>query len=556
MRHKEVICIVTENKRKIYGENRISGNHKGQVTVMLSLLLAVILLFLLVCSEGVLLSLSKSRLSRDMVTAGESVLADYDSFLWERYHLFALDKTCGGMGEDALAVRFEDYFTKQGGVRQGMAGLYSCSFEELSVEQPLLYCEDMEILKNQIREYMKYQTVRQGWEQLQSFWNEEMGEEVDAAKNDVVQAKQREAQAEAEQKAESDIPRGNPAVSKTESMQQAAAATSDAHSESQENLAQDPREALQKTLKLGIVELVTGRTDISKESYGLNNLERDMKVTTSGEREISTSFSSADEILERLSISENMSQWGSELRTEAMALSYAKLHFPSLCTDNNLSSNEKMDVYMQCQYEYLIAGKDSDYTNAKAVINRLVALRFPLNYIYVVKQPDHVARAQGLAVELVGASLNPAAVEVVAYLLLACESYAESILDVRSLVHGGRIPLKKTRESWQVSLAGIASMLSENNGEVRQTVCEDGLDYGEYLTLLLATMPDKEQKYRRMLCIMDYEGRKQNADFAMANMAAGFYLRMGLHMDSVFCGGVSGLVQGGYSLNYEKMFSY
>lgn len=211
---------------------------------------------------------------------------------------------------------------------------------------------------------------------------------------------------------------------------------------------------------------------------------------------------------------------------------------------------------MQCQYEYLIGGRDSDYANAKAVINRLVALRFPLNYIYVVKQPEHVAYAQSLAVELVGASLNPAAVEVVAYLLLACESYVEAILDVRVLMHGGRIPLKKTKESWKVSFAGIASMLLEKDGEVQQTGPEDGLDYGEYLGLLLAAMPDKEQKYRRMLCIMDYEGRKQNAGFAMKNMTAGFYIRMELHLDSVFCGGAAGLVQDGYSLNYEKMFSY
>ncbi|MBO4997542.1 MAG: hypothetical protein J6D02_06040 [Lachnospira sp.] len=556
MRHKKVICIVAENKRRIYGENRIWGNHKGQVTVMLSLLLTVILLFLLVCSEGVFLSLSKSRMSRDMVTAGEGVLADYDPFLWEQYHLFAVDQTYGGMGEDAIAVKFEDYFMRQRGACKGIAELYSCSFRQLSVEQPLLYCEDMEILKNQIREYMKYKTVQEGWEQLQSFWNEETVEEMDAAKSDVVQAKQREAEERAEQNAKADASEDNITGSKTESMHQTDAAASSVQSKAEGTLEEDPRDTLHKALKLGIVELVTGRTDLSKESYGLSNLERDMKVTASDEKEISTSFSSADDILERLSISDNVSKWGSELGTESMALSYAALHFPSLCTDNDMLSAEGRTAFMQCQYEYLIGGRDSDYANAKAVINRLVALRFPLNYIYVVKQPEHVAYAQSLAVELVGASLNPAAVEVVAYLLLACESYVEAILDVRVLMHGGRIPLKKTKESWKVSFAGIASMLLEKDGEVQQTGPEDGLDYGEYLGLLLAAMPDKEQKYRRMLCIMDYEGRKQNAGFAMKNMTAGFYIRMELHLDSVFCGGAAGLVQDGYSLNYEKMFSY
>lgn len=556
MRHKEVICIVAENKRRIYGENTIWGNHKGQVTVMLSLLLTVILLFLLVCSEGVVLSLSKSRMSRDMVTAGESVLADYNPFLWEQYHLFAVDQTYGGMGEDAIAVKFEDYFMRQRGASKGIAGLYSCSFRQLSVEQPLLYCEDMEILKNQIREYMKYKAVQEGWEQLQSFWDEETVEEMDAAKNDVVLAKQRDAEERVEQNAKADASEDNITVSKTESMHQTDEVTSSVQSKAEGTLGEDPRDTLHKALKLGIVELVTGRTDLSKESYGLSNLERDMKVAASDEKEISTSFSSADDILERLSISDNVSKWGSELGTESMALSYAALHFPSLCTDNDMLSAEGRTAFMQCQYEYLIGGRDSDYANAKAVINRLVALRFPLNYIYVVKQPEHVAYAQSLAVELVGASLNPAAVEVVAYLLLACESYVEAILDVRVLVHGGRIPLKKTKGSWKISFAGIASMLLEKDGEVQKTGSEDGLNYGEYLGLLLAAMTDKEQKYRRMLCIMDYEGRKQNAGFSMKNMTAGFYIRMGLHLDSAFCGGAAGLVQDGYSLNYEKMFSY
>lgn len=556
MRHKKVICIVAENKRRIYGEKIILGNQKGQVTVMLSLLLTVILLFLLVCSEGVVLSLSKSRMSRDMVTAGESVLADYDPFLWEQYHLFAVDQTYGGMGEDAIAVKFEDYFMRQRGACEGIVELYSCSFRQLSVEQPLLYCEDMEILKNQIREYMKYKAVQEGWEQLQSFWDEETVEEMDAAKNDVVLAKQREEEEGAEQNAKEDASEDNIIVSKTESMHQTDAAASGVQSKAEGTLEEDPRDTLHKALKLGIVELVTGRTDLSKESYGLSNLERDMKVTASDEKVISTSFSSADDILERLSVSDNVSKWGNELGTESMALSYAALHFPSLCTDNDMLSAEGRTAFMQCQYEYLIGGRDSDYANAKAVINRLVALRFPLNYIYVVKQPEHVAYAQSLAVELVGASLNPAAVEVVAYLLLACESYVEAILDVRVLVHGGRIPLKKTKESWKISFAGIASMLLEKDGEVQQTGPEDGLDYGEYLGLLLAAMPDKEQKYRRMLCIMDYEGRKQNAGFAIKNMTAGFYIRMGLHLDWAFCGGAAGLVQDGYSLNYEKMFSY
>lgn len=556
MSRKKVRCNLLNNRKKIKQGNRILGNHKGQITVMLSLLLTVILLFLLVCSEGVFLTLSKSRLSRNMITAGESTLADYNLFLWERYHLFALDKTYGGMGEDALTVKLQNYMLQQDQKCQGIAGLYSSSVKELEVKQPLSYCEDIEILKNQIREYMKYKTVQEGWEHLNSIWNENMAKEVDAAKSDVVQAEQRKEEGGTVQESKAAVPDADTAARDTKAAGQETAESKTQLQQTQSK-EQDPREELKQALKLDIVELVTGRSDLSKESYGLKNLEQDMKVAKVSEiKESPVSFSSADEILDRLSILDGMNQWGSELSTETLALSYTASHFLSLCPRDDTLSAGMDDASMQCQYEYLIAGKDSDYANAKAIINRLVALRFPLNYIYVIKQPEQVASAQALAVELVGASLNPAAVEVAAYLLLACESYAESILDVRDLVHGGNIPLKKTNESWHVSLTGLASALLEGQGGNQQIDSEDGLSYQDYLALLLAVMPDKEQKYRRMICVMDYEGKKQNPDFAMTNMIAGFYLRMGLHLNPVFCGGAEGLGQSGYTFNYEKMFSY
>lgn len=552
--------ILREYKNRLKRTNRIFGNQKGQVTVMLSLLLTVILLFLLVCSEGVFLALSKSRLSRNMISAGESALADYNPFLWEQYHLFALDQTYEGRGEDALTEKLGVYLMEQADRQcQGVAGLYSFSLEGLSVEQPLLYCEDMEILKNQIREYMKYKTVQTGLEQLHSIWNQNTTREVDTAKNTVEQAKQREEEVNLQEEA-TDGKIGQQGKGMEKGEEQTAVTTQGKETQI-EKREQDPREGLEQALRLGIVELVTGRKDISKESYCLKDLERDMGLAAVSEKkEASVSFSSADELLDRLSMADGMSGLGSSLSTEALAISYAGAHFSSLCPNSDTFLNGAADISMQCQYEYLIAGRDSDYANAKAVLNQLIALRFPLNYIYIIKQPGHVATAQGLAAELVGASLNPAAVEVIAYLLLACESYAESIMDVRDLVRGGRLPLQKTEESWHVSLTGLTSMLLEKeNGQGQQEVKEDikeGLCYEDYLALLLAAMPDKEQKYRRMLCVMDYEGKKQNSAFAISNMAAGFYLSMGVHLNSAFCGGAAGFGQNGYTFRLEKMFSY
>lgn len=86
-----------------------SRRMKGQITVMLSLLLTVVLLFLLTCSEGVRVYLGKGRAARKLVAAQEDVMADYNRFLWEEYHILGVDESYGTKDTDALQKRLEEY---------------------------------------------------------------------------------------------------------------------------------------------------------------------------------------------------------------------------------------------------------------------------------------------------------------------------------------------------------------------------------------------------------------------------------------------------------------
>ncbi len=152
-------------------------------------------------------------------------------------------------------------------------------------------------------------------------------------------------------------------------------------------------------------------------------------------------------------------------------------------------AGEAENAGLQYQVEYAIGGKDSDEENLKAVVNRLLAVREASNYLYLqtdsAKQQEIQAAAAGISA-LVGL---PGAELIVAKMLQLSWAFGESILDIRELLEGGKIPLMKDASSWQLSL----SMLTHIQEEVTEQHGSDhGLDYQWYLRLLLAEKGEEE----------------------------------------------------------------
>lgn len=65
--------------------------------------------------------------------------------------------------------------------------------------------------------------------------------------------------------------------------------------------------------------------------------------------------------------------------------------------------------------------------------------------------------------------------------MIAGWSFAEAIVDVRTLLSGGNIPIIKSSESWTLEFSQIADFL---DGDLFLTAKENnGLSYDEYLRL-------------------------------------------------------------------------
>ena len=164
--------------------------------------------------------------------------------------------------------------------------------------------------------------------------------------------------------------------------------------------------------------------------------------------------------------------------------------------------------------EYILAGKKSDKENLSAVAQRLILLRQAMNYMYLVTDTEKKMVAREMAMTVLGAaSATVVAVPVVTTLILMAWSYAEAVSDVKALLSGKKIPLMKTKESWNLSLE-TATAGKEAWGEASEN--QKGLDYKGYSRILLY-LQAKDIKLYRSLDMMQVHACEENPDFRIKN---------------------------------------
>ena len=134
------------------------------------------------------------------------------------------------------------------------------------------------------------------------------------------------------------------------------------------------------------------------------------------------------------------------------------------------------------EIEYLLAGKTSDVANLKVVVGKLLAIREAANFLYLVSDPQSVAKAEAMAGVYMGVTLNPVLAQVVKLGLLTAWAFVESILDVRALLAGKKIPLLKSEKNWTSQLENLSTLM---DGFPMAKDSDWGLGYEDYLGILL-----------------------------------------------------------------------
>lgn len=412
---------------------------KCEITAFLSLVFILLVSFVLGILEITIIRTSGnlSRLEADRAVF--SIFGEYQTKLLKDYHIFALEGSygTGEFDEDKVISRMHYY----GG---------EAEYEVSKVQ--FLTDDEGQSFREQVLEYMEQ---RYGVSAVGEFfgmteeWIEQSirGEEIKTEENRIMEEYQ-------------DIRR------KQEEVQNMEEGTDTAGIPEEEN----PFTCLEQIEKSGLLSLVlpaemelSGRMIVPSDQASVRELR-------SG-RGTFPVRQGTDGIEERLLFNE-----------------YILKKFTCAAMDkeneNDREKGEEKEKSLSYEVEYILSGKSSDKENLESVLTKLFFMRMALNYASLLGDSARQSEASALAVVLSSLLLMPEASEAVKQLILAAWAAGESVVDIRTLLTGRKVPAVKNSENWVLPLSGLFTLGIGSE----QVIAEDtsgGISYEGYLRTLL-----------------------------------------------------------------------
>ena len=437
------------------------GKERGSITLFLALILSLLLSLVCTSIESVRMASARTQILNSMDIGLYSVFGQYDRKLLEEYDLFALDGSMGG-GQLNLAKICDN-------LESYMKPVLKQNSQKLELHQSgftgyrLLTDECGEVFYQQIVQYMQETLGSQGVQLLLNKMSDrerkteeadlkakqaETGGSIDRYDSEMNQASQKSRQAAQE--------------AENRQQQEGQISTQPAPTQPQ---ADNPISIIKRIMKMGILELVLPPG-----------------------REISTRTVSKDTM-----VSGRQLQQGMEMPDGVTAdSSYTSgVLFQQYLMNHLGNYTDPSKESLAYQMEYVFGGRDNDIDNLKSVASKLLFIREGVNFACLMADNVKRTEAQALAAAIASGFLVPPAAVVIESALLLCWAFAESVLDVRELFAGGKIPLVKTSADWQISLSNLSSLM-EGLDSMRKNN-EHGLSYEDYLQVLILPV-SKERK--------------------------------------------------------------
>lgn len=134
------------------------------------------------------------------------------------------------------------------------------------------------------------------------------------------------------------------------------------------------------------------------------------------------------------------------------------------------------------QTEYVLQGKGSDAENLFEMCKDIFLLRAAANMIPLSQSEEAKMIVETISAFAVLIDLPPDVVKPLLYILWAG---AEGLLDTQDLLNGGRVPLMKAYKDFSISLKGITTVGEGLYMRKIKTAITDGLCYEDYLRIFL-----------------------------------------------------------------------
>lgn len=293
-----------------------------------------------------------------------------------------------------------------------------------------------------------------------------------------------------------------------------------------------------------------GKKAVSEEDCSLEDYEGAMgKMENDGyQKELGEGFGSVGKQLEDM---EDVSSMDSLLETFLLD-EYILSHFKNLRMDEKLTGKkvEKADLLSEVQkkqsalsyeLEYILNGEKEDGKNLESVIHKVVFIRTILNFIYLLTDSEKRGEAYQAAAALVGITGLEALVRLTQALILIAWAYGEAIVDAAFLVGGQKVPLMKTKHTFQLSFGEmfcLSRSLIKSKMENSEKTSGDrnlaSLDYEGWMRIFLL-LEDREKRCMRSMDIIEADMQLRNDNrFRIGNMLYGIRVKAQYQMQPRF----------------------
>ncbi len=221
-------------------------------------------------------------------------------------------------------------------------------------------------------------------------------------------------------------------------------------------------------------------------------------------------------------------------------------------SDNTATENE-----LCYELEYILNRNKSEKENLSVAIKQLVLLRSGLNLAYLFTDAEKIGICHTAAMALVGSIPVPGIVAATTLVMMYAWATAEAIVDVRNLTAGKTVPVIKTKSSWNLSYENCFNLDSYlNDCDSSPGTSLTGLNYKQYLLILLYKESDAHLYLRTMDLIQLNIAKKYNSSFVMMGMISGADITLSGTGKELFTVFFDAITDGEYEIEKNISYSY
>ena len=450
---------------------------KGSITVFLALMLGLILSLLSSGIESARMAAARTQILNGLDIGLYSLFGQYDKSLLKDFDIFAFDGSSGGKELDLASVYDE--------VESYMKPVLGQNSQELSLEQggvtgyQLLTDESGEVFYQQVVSYMRETLGSQGVQLL-----------LKKMRN------QQEKIEEAEEKGE--------ALENGKAIEGYDAEMGRASQKSQALLEEKKKQEQQNQGQNGFTDGCAGTLvpvqpqPPAKVDNPIPVIRRMRKIGLLSlvvplDREVSEKEIDRSTLVSRRDLEQGMAMEG-KLKKENSVTSQALYQAYLMDKMGNYMNPAK--EALSYQIEYIVAGKSSDEANLKAIATKLLFTREGANAASLYGYTFKMAQIDALATGIASSFLVPPAAAAIRAALVFCWAFAESVLDVKELMSGGKVPLIKSPSDWKLSLEGLSGVFGQLDSPKKSGT--SGMSYEDYLQVFLLAQSKRVKIMRGM----------------------------------------------------------